>query len=105
MKVAGWILTALATVIIGYNAITYQQALQEMKRQPMKYVFGGAPKVYSFTPPYSNFELLVMAAGIGGIILLIVGYQKELKKILGAEQTTGETKEKPEGKENTAGST
>lgn len=100
MKIAGWILTILAAIIIGYNVITFQMAMQDMRRNPMKYMFGGGPKVYSFTPPYSNFELLVLAAGVGGIILLIVSYQQQAKlKEKRHEGTSTEiTKEKPEQK-------
>lgn len=77
MKTIGSILTILSGIIIAINLLIVHSAKQDMMRNPGKYLFGGGPNAYTFVPPYSAFEILVMVAGIAGIVLLIISYQEK----------------------------
>lgn len=86
MKVIGWIMVIVSGLIIIYNVATTNEnkqiaALNEQKANadPWGTIFlGGANLIdskpcYTFTPPYSGFELTVLAAGVIGLGIVICG--------------------------------
>jgi len=83
MKQAGWILIAIAAVVIFYNAVIVpSHNEQELNNHPWKTLFSfgeNLKKGYTFRPPYSGFETFILAVGISGIVLACVGHQQEQK--------------------------
>ena len=85
MKKVGWILTALAAVVIFYNAVIVQKFNeQEAKEHPFVTIFSGGANLkrgYTFTPPYSGFEIFIFGVGLVGVVLIVVGGQQEQKEM------------------------
>lgn len=77
MKKAGWLLILISAVVIFYNLVVvrnYNQ--QQVNDHPFVTLFSGGENLkrgYTFRPPYSNFEIFILALGIGGVALVIIG--------------------------------
>jgi hypothetical protein len=76
MKAAGWILIVIAATVILWNVVivkNYNQ--QQISDHPIATLFSGGSNLkqgYTFEPPYSDFEVFIMAMGIGGIVLVAI---------------------------------
>jgi hypothetical protein len=81
MKKAGWILIVISAVVIFYNVVivkNYNE--QQVNDHPIATLFSGGSNLkqgYTFGPPYSGFEIFILAIGIGGIVLVNIGKTKE----------------------------
>lgn len=91
MKIAGWILTILAAIVIIYNVVTYNQYIEDSNENPFNYLFKEQPVAYSFRGPFTNFELLIMAIGLTGIIFLAISYSKKIEQILNESKKETDT--------------
>jgi hypothetical protein len=70
MKTVGWIVTIVAGLIILYNVLQYHENIKQVEAHPWITVFSGGDNLkrsYSFTPPYTAFELTVSAGGVIGV--------------------------------------
>ncbi len=83
IRIAGIVLTAISAVIIVYNvsqSIYNQQVIAAIQSQSGW--FGVAVSgqnlspAYTFTPPFTGFEIVVMLAGLVGVVMIIVGKNK-----------------------------
>jgi hypothetical protein len=81
MKIAGWILILIAAAFIFYNVVVVEGYNdQQINDHPIATLFSGGSNLkggYSFAPPYSGFEIFIIAMGIGGIVLVAIGSQKK----------------------------
>jgi ABC-type multidrug transport system permease subunit len=81
MKKAGWILIFISAAIIFYNVViakNYNQ--QQLKDHPFATLFSGGSNLkyeYTFVPPYSSFEVFVLAMAIGGIVLVLIACNRK----------------------------
>jgi hypothetical protein len=80
MKIIGWILVIVAGLTILYNVATNKENEQQMNKHPWITLFSGGANLkqaYTFTPPYTGFEITVIAAGIIGAGIIIFSPSKE----------------------------
>jgi hypothetical protein len=75
MKTAGWLLIIIAVATIWINVSTHDANRRLINEHPIKSgIFGENVKpAYTFTAPYSGFELLIIGMGITGVVLVIIG--------------------------------
>ena len=74
-KVIGWIMVCVAAAIIIYNVKESKANEENFAEHPWTTLLSGGENlsdVYSFTPPYTEFEVIVMAAGIIGLVLILI---------------------------------
>jgi hypothetical protein len=74
MKAFGWILTIVCALIIIYNVATTKENERMIKDHPFITILSGGENLkpaYTFLPPYSGFEITVIAAGVIGIVIII----------------------------------
>lgn len=88
VRIAGIVIAAISAVIIVYNvsqASYNRQALAAIQNQsgsswaggvPAEAIAGGISNAYTFTPPFSGFEILVMLGGVAGVVMIILGRNK-----------------------------
>ena len=75
MKILGFLLIIISGIIIFVNTViiaTYNEKIAN--EQPLTTIFSGGKnlkKRYTFTPPYTGFEVFVFIMGITGIILVV----------------------------------
>ena len=83
LKKAGWWLIAISAVVIFYNAVMVRRYNErKMENHPIETVltFGSNLKNrYTFLPPYTGFEVLIIGLGIAGIALVVAGRNQESK--------------------------
>ncbi len=81
MKTAGWILILISAAVIFYNVVIvrgYNE--QQTNDHPVVTLLSGGSNLkesYSFEPPYSGFEIFIIALGIGGILLVVIGSKEK----------------------------
>ena len=74
MKAFGWILTIVCVLIIIYNVATTRENERMINDHPFITIFSGGENLkpaYTFLPPYTGFEITVIAAGLIGIVIII----------------------------------
>lgn len=88
IRIAGIALTAISAVIIIYNVsqTNYnRQAVAAIQNQggsswargvSAEAIAGGISGAYTFTPPFSGFEILVLLGGAAGVVMIILGKNK-----------------------------
>lgn len=80
LRVVGWILVVIAGAIILYNVANSRYNEQQMEDHPWITIFSGGANLkeaYTFTPPYTGFEIVTIAGGILGIVLIVKGSPKK----------------------------
>lgn len=80
MKSIGWIMAILAGVIILRNVDATAENERKANEQPWTTIFSGGSnlkKAYSFTPPYSGFEMIVIGMGLVGVSIIIFAPSKD----------------------------
>lgn len=93
MKVLGWILAIIAGLTIFYNVwtsvenerIAAHNLTQIQDNFWVTLLSGGGTlqegkPCYTFRPPYTGFEMTVMAAGVIGIALIVFGSETNNKQ-------------------------
>ena len=86
MKVVGLIMVIISGLIILYNVATSRENQQiaaynstQVNDHPWTTIFSdganlkSAKPCYTFTPPYTGFELTVIVAGVIGLAIVIFG--------------------------------
>jgi hypothetical protein len=80
MRKAGFFLIGLAAVIILWNAVIVKAFnRQESEEHPFVTLLSGGANLkrgYSFTPPFTGFEIMVLVCGIGGVVFVCVSSEK-----------------------------
>lgn len=88
IRIAGTALAAISAMIIIYNvsqsnynrqivaAIRNQGVSPEVRGIPVEALAGGISGAYTFTPPFSGFEILVLLGGAAGVVMIILGKNK-----------------------------
>jgi hypothetical protein len=80
MKGFGWIMAIVAGLIILYNVATTKENERQVKEHPWSTLFSGGSnlkRAYSFTPPYTGFEITVIAAGAIGVGIILFAPSKD----------------------------
>jgi hypothetical protein len=76
MKKAGWILILISAAVIFYNVVIVKgYNNQQINDHPIATLFSGGSNLkyeYTFTPPYSLFEIFILAMGIGGVVMVVI---------------------------------
>ncbi len=77
MKKAGWILTIISALVIIYNVfiIPYQNR-RSFEEHPFVTVFSSGANLkryYTFLPPFTIFEFVIIALGVIGVALIVAG--------------------------------
>lgn len=74
MRIIGWLMAIVAGLIILYNVITHKENERQINEHPWITIFSGGENIkpaYTFTPPFTGFEITVIAAGVVGVALII----------------------------------
>lgn len=80
MKSFGWFLILISASIIFYNLELVKNNEREMKEHPYKTIFLGGSNLkqaYTFTSPYTDFEIGVIVTGVVGLFLAFSGDSKK----------------------------
>jgi len=70
-KITGWIMIIVVATIIIYNVNESKENDRKFANDPFGTLLSGGKNLsdaYSFTQPYSEFEVVVMAAGLIGLV-------------------------------------
>lgn len=73
MKTFGWVLSILSLLIVIYNVATSAENARMIEEHPMITILSGGGTLkpaYTFRPPYTGFEITVLAAGVIGVGLI-----------------------------------
>jgi hypothetical protein len=76
MKTVGWILTIVTGLIIFYNVLQSHENVKQVEEHPWTTLFSDGANLkpsFTFTPPFTPFELTVIAGGVIGVVLIISG--------------------------------
>jgi len=79
-KITGWIMVVVAAAIIIYNVNESKDNDKKFVNDPFGTLLSGGKNLsdaYSFTQPYSEFEVVVMAAGLIGLVLVFTAKGKK----------------------------
>jgi len=79
-KITGWIMVVVAAAIIIYNVNESKEKVKKFVNDPFGMLLSGGKNLsdaYSFTQPYSEFEVIVMAAGLIGLVLVFTAKGKK----------------------------
>jgi hypothetical protein len=88
VRIAGLFLTAISGLTIVYNVaqMNYNQQVFERIRSQKANIddaslaaealSGGIAPAFSFTPPFTGFEILVLVACAAGVLMTIAGRKK-----------------------------
>ena len=74
MRCIGWILLIVASLTILYNVRTDRDNERVLEEHPVLTLLSGGgnlKQAYSFTPPFTGFEITVMAAGVVGLVFVL----------------------------------
>jgi len=80
MKIIGWIMAIVAGLIILYNVTTSKENERQMNEHPFVTLFSGGSNLkqaYTFTPPYTGFEITVIAVGVIGAGIIMFAPSKD----------------------------
>ena len=81
MKKAGWILILIAASVVFYNVVIVKVFNERQENEhPIVTLLSGGSNLkpgYTFEPPYSGFEIFILAIGIGGIVLVVIGSKEK----------------------------
>jgi hypothetical protein len=80
MKIIGWIMVIIVGLIIFYNVSQSHENAKQIEEHPWTTILSGGENIkpaYTFMPPYSAFELTVMAGGVIGVVLIICGVARK----------------------------
>lgn len=76
MKTIGWILVILAGIVIFYNvSVVPRYNEYQVQEHPFKTIFSGGSnlkKGYTFRPPFTGFEVVVVASALAGLVMIII---------------------------------
>ncbi|MEZ6132410.1 MAG: hypothetical protein R3C59_27415 [Planctomycetaceae bacterium] len=81
-KPFGWIMTILAGLIVLYNVVQHHENERQLNEQPFLTLLSGGENLkpaYTFLPPYTGFEIVVLAVFFIGIVLVITASEKTTK--------------------------
>ena len=76
MKILGGIMIAVAVFVIWYNVTIHKQNERKIIKYPLETVLTEGKNLkpcYTFTPPYTGFEIFIFGVGGLGIIFLFLG--------------------------------
>jgi len=76
MKLFGFMLVLVAGMIMSVNVYRNHQNQKEIENHPVKTVLSMGENLkpaYTFTAPYSNFEITVMGTLVLGFIFMMIG--------------------------------
>ena len=79
-KTAGWIMVIISVLIILYNVVQHQENVRQVNEHPWITLFSGGANLkqaYAFTPPYTGFEITVIAVGVIGAIMIFTAKPKK----------------------------
>jgi len=79
-KIFGWIMIIVVAIIIIYNVNESKKDEKKFAKDPWGRLKSGGENLsgaYSFTQPYSEFEVIVMAAGLIGLVLVFTAKGKK----------------------------
>lgn len=79
MKIIGWVMAIIAAIVIIYNVATTAENEATMRDHPWITMFSGGAnlkKAYTFTPPYTGFEITIISIGVTGVGLIVFGPSK-----------------------------
>ena len=80
MKSAGWILALLAATVVFYNIVVVKHFNEQQENEhPFAMFFSGGSilkRGYTFEPPYTGFEIFIIAMGVVGVVLIAIGSKK-----------------------------
>jgi len=80
MKSAGWILALLAATVVFYNIVVVKHFNEQQENEhPFAMFFSGGSnlkQVYTFEPPFTGFETLIIAMGVVGVVSILIGGTK-----------------------------
>jgi hypothetical protein len=83
MKKTGWILILISAAVIFYNVVIVKNYDEhQLNDHPFATFFSGGENLkhgYTFTPPYTGFEIFILAMGIGGIVLVVIESNRSSK--------------------------
>ncbi|MCA9125129.1 MAG: hypothetical protein H6822_18605 [Planctomycetaceae bacterium] len=74
-RVTGWVLAILSGLIILYNVTQTRYNRQQIEDHPWITFFSGGEnleRAYTFTPPFTGFEIAVIAILIIGAIMIFL---------------------------------
>ena len=80
MKIVGWIMAIIAGLIILYNVTTSKENERQINEHPWITTFSGGSNLkpaYTFTPPYTGFEITIFAVGAIGLSIIFFAPSKE----------------------------
>lgn len=77
MKKVGYALTIIAVLVIAYNVwYVPRENRKTLNDHPIVTLLArgeNLERTYPFMPPFTRFELSILALGVGGVALIIVG--------------------------------
>ncbi|MDT8392076.1 MAG: hypothetical protein RRC34_16360 [Lentisphaeria bacterium] len=79
-KIAGWIMVVIAGLIILANVVDSKYNVRQVEDHPWITLFSGGKNLkecYTFKPPYTGFEITVIAAGVIGVIMIFTAPPKK----------------------------
>ena len=83
MKKAGWTSIAISVVVIIYNVVIVNHYNNEqVANHPFITLLSGGANLkdgYTFEPPYSAFEVFIMALGVAGVVILLISKDRNSK--------------------------
>lgn len=82
-KAIGWITMITLAVIITYNVKQSREDEKKFAKDPWGTLLSGGKNLsdaYSFTPPFMEYEMVVMGAGVIGLILVLTAKNKQQKQ-------------------------
>lgn len=80
MKIIGWIMVIIVGLIIFYNVSQSHDNAKQIEEHPWTTILSSGENIkpaYTFMPPYSAFELTVMAGGAIGVVLIICSMSRK----------------------------
>lgn len=82
MKLLGFLMVLIAGIVIICNVITSNENERTIQESPWTTLLSGGANLktcYTFTPPYTGFEVFIMAVGGLGLVFLCLPRNKKSK--------------------------
>lgn len=76
VRIAGIVLAAISGLTILYNVAQSSSNFEMLEKNPLSVLEGNLVPAYTFTPPFTGFEILVMLGGVAGVLMIILGRNK-----------------------------
>ena len=77
-KVVGWVLAVGSGLIILYNVVQSHEDQRQIEEHPFITILSGGENLkgaYTFLPPYTGFEIVVIAVLVIGAIMIYTAKQ------------------------------